>query len=403
MKKSKLIPSLAGCLTAQLCVGILYVWSVLKPAAMSYYGWSDGSVNLVSSFMLFAFCFGNLVGGALNDRIGPRIVCFAGMLLFGGGILLASLLPADSSVVLFYVCYCAVGGMGSGFTYGAVISCIQKWLPHRRGFASGLGTSAFGFATVIFSPLISSMLSAMPISSALRILSLAFLAVGVVSCIFIRLPSAGYVASLPAPAPKKTGIASARDMKLSEAVRTVPFWCLLLSLFFYNGTWNLLNPLIKGLGVQRGLSEAAAVAVVSLTGLTNAAGRLIMATLSDRIGRVSTIYILSGVTCACALLLCFAGGYAYFGVVLLTAFAYGGPSAVNPATSTDLFGAKYSGTNYGVMMLALGASSICFNALSNTFYAATGTYTLTFIMGAVTALITVGTFAVIDRSIRKMR
>ncbi len=400
-KQSPLVPVL-GFLVAQLCVGILYVWSVLKPAAMTFHGWEDGAVNLVASFMLFAFCVGNLLGGALNDKIGPRTVCFIGMILFGGGILVSSLLPAGTNIVFFYITYCIIAGIGSGFTYGAVISGIQKWFPHRRGFASGLGASAFGLATVVFSPVIGSMLRTMDLNTTLRILAIVFLVVGIVASIFVRLPSQEYLDALPKPAPGKSAIAT-RDMPLSQAIRTLPFWCLFLGIFFYNGTWNLVTPLIKGLGVSRGLSEAMAITCVSLTGLTNAAGRLIMSSLSDKLGRINTMHILSALTAVMAILLIFSGGYAYFVVILITAFAYGGPAAVNPATSTDFFGPKNSGANYGVIMLALGLSSICFNAISNAMYAATGAYTMTFIMAALSAVATIVIFIVINHCIKKQK
>ncbi len=398
-KQSPIIPVVA-LLVAQLCVGILYVWSVLKPAAISFHGWDDGAVNLVASFMLFAFCVGNLFGGALNDKIGPQKVCFIGMILFGGGILISSFIPAGASIIGFYVTYCIIGGIGCGFTYGAVISGIQKWFPHRRGFASGLGTSTFGLATVVFSPIIGRMLNTMSISATLRILSIVFLVVGLVASLFVKLPSQEYLATLPIPAPKKTSIAT-KDMPLSMAIKTLPFWCLFLGIFFYNGTWNLVTPLIKGLGVDRGLSEAMAITCVSLTGLFNAAGRLIMASLSDKLGRINTMHILSVLTAIMALLLIFVGGYAYFVVILITAFAYGGPAAVNPATSTDFFGPKNSGANYGVIMLALGLSSIFFNAISNAMYAATGAYTLTFIMAALSAVATIVIFIIINGCIKK--
>ena len=44
---------------------------------------------------------------------------------------------------LIYLTYCIMGGLGSGFAYSACLSCIQKWLPHRRGFASGIACAAF--------------------------------------------------------------------------------------------------------------------------------------------------------------------------------------------------------------------------------------------------------------------
>ena len=72
--KKKQSPTLTviGCLVCMLCVGVIYLWSVLKSATMNFYGWESGSVNLIASFMLFAFCVGNFAGGAFNDRFGPK-------------------------------------------------------------------------------------------------------------------------------------------------------------------------------------------------------------------------------------------------------------------------------------------------------------------------------------------
>ena len=401
-KKSSML-SIIACLIAMVCVGVIYLWSALKTDAMSYYGWTKSAANLVASFMMFAFCVGNLIGGALNDRIGPKKVSILGVALFGIGVFLSSLLPKGGGVALFYLTYSVMGGIGVGVAYGAILSCIQKWFPHKRGFASGLACCFFGLGTVVFSPVIKGMINAFDIAVALRILGAIFLIVGELACLLIRLPDEEYLAALPVPAPKKSGIVAVKDYTLGETVKTLPFWCMLLSIFFYNGTWNMLNPLIKDLGADRGLSEAVAITCLSLTGAFNAGGRLIMATVSDKIGRTTTVIILSVVTIVCGILLTFAGGYAYLAVVLITAFAFGGPSAINPATSTDIFGAKYSGTNYGVIMLGLGISSIVFNAISNALYEATGKYTMTFIMGAITAGITIVLMIMINVSLKRMQ
>ena len=97
------------------------------------------------------------------------------------------------------------------------------------------------------------------------------------------------------------------------------------------------------------------------------------------------------------------GAWGYLLVVLLTAFAFGGPAAVNPAATTDFFGPKHMGANYGVIMMALGVSSIVFNSISNALYAATGAYTLTFLMGAATAVLNIVNCFIISRCLRKRK
>lgn len=404
--------SIIACLVVQMCVGILYLWSALKSNIVAARGWDAAAAGMVSSYMIFAFVFGNLIGGFINDKKGPQLTCFAGMILFAAGIGLSA---AATSIGMFYVTYAIMAGLGSGFAYGACISCIQKWLPHKRGLASGLACSAFGLSTVIFTPVSTALMNAFKNADGIvnfvpvfLILAGVFAVLGLVACCFIKLPGEAYINSLNLP---KSAVSSNVNMTLSQAIKAPAFWALFFSIFFINGTWNLCVPLIKDLGEVRGLATKVAVACVSFTGITNAAGRLIMAALSDKIGRSNTMYVLCGITLVGALLMTFIGGYGYFVTIALIAFAYGGPSALNAALSTDLFGPKNSGTNYGVAMLALGFSSIFFNWVSATFLhakvdVAAGTavgIVPTFIMGAITAIIPVFLMLYINSYLKKRK
>ena len=402
--------SIVACLVVQLCVGILYLWSAFKNNIIAAYDWDTTSANLVSSFMLFAFVFGNLIGGFINDRKGPKLTCLLGVGLFSLGVILTSFVR---SVVLFDLTYAVMAGLGSGFAYGACISCIQKWLPHKRGLASGLACSAFGLSTVIFTPVSKALMSAnmdaagiVNFAPVFLTLGIVFAAAGFMACVFISLPDEAYLKGLNLPA---KAVAGNVNFTLGQAIRQPAFWALFFSIFFINGTWNLCVPLIVPLGQVRGLTESMAIACLSFTGITNAAGRLIMASLSDKIGRTNAMYVLCGLTMLGAILLTFIGGMGYFAAIAIVAFAYGGPSALNAALSTDLFGPKNSGTNYGVAMLALGFSSIFFNLISGKVLhavvdVASGTATgigATFVMGAITAVIPVFLMLYINSYLKK--
>ncbi len=401
MKKEKPIIPIVAALVVQLCVGIIYLWSVFKGNIITAFGCSASAAGMVSSYMMFAFVFGNLIGGFLNDKKGPKLTCFAGIILFALGVGLTALVNAES-FGLIYVTYAVLGGLGSGFAYGACISCIQKWLPHRRGLASGLACGAFGFSTVVFTPVSNALMNAFTENGVVNftpvflILAIVFAVVGLIAAFFIKLPSEDYIKSLNLPA---KAVANTINFTLVQAMKKPAFWCLFFSIFFINGTWNLAVPMIKDLGVARGLTEAAAVLCVTCTGIANAGGRIIMSTLSDKLGRTNTMYILCGMTCLGAILTTFITGYGYFIAILIIAFAFGGPSSLNAALCTDLFGPKNSGTNYGVAMLALGLSSIFFNWVSGTFL--NGNVTSTFIMGAVTAVIPVFLMIYINNYLKK--
>lgn len=403
--KNSPVAPIIGCLVIQLCVGILYLWSVFSSPIATAFDWKDG-VGMVASYMLFAFVAGNLIGGFLNDKKGPKFTVVLGVIFFSVGVGATGLLT-KSTISLIYFTYCVIGGLGSGFAYGACISCIQKWLPHRRGLASGLAVSAFGLSTVIFTPVSKWLMDKFTTDGIVNfqpvffILAGVFFVLGIIACLFVHLPSDEYVNKLrPAASGAKT-INAEKNYTLGQAIKTLPFWCIFLSIFFINGTWNLTVPLIKDLGMERGLSEAMAVFCVSFTGIPNAAGRLIMATLSDKIGRTLTMCILSIMTLIGAILMTFVGGIPYIITIALIAFAYGGPSALNAAITTDFFGPKYSGTNYGVVMLALGFSSVFFNMISKNVL--NSDPVPTFIMAAVTAIIPIFLMMVINKCLKKQQ
>lgn len=390
-------------LVVQLCVGILYLWSVFKTPIVEAFHWDAASAGMVSSYMIMAFVFGNLIGGILNDKKGPRVTCFVGVILFSLGVGSTALLT-ETSISLIYGTYAIMGGLGSGFAYGACISCIQKWLPHRRGLASGLACGAFGLSTVVFTPLSNGLMGRFSVDGVVNftpvflILAVVFAVLGLTASLFIRLPDEAYIKSLNLG---KSAATNQANYTLGQAIKTPVFWCLFFSIFFINGTWNLCVPLIKDLGVARGLTVGAAVACVSFTGITNAAGRILMSTVSDKLGRTNTMHILCGITLVGAILTTFITGYGYFAAIAIIAFAYGGPSAINAALCTDLFGPKNSGVNYGVAMLALGFSSIFFNWVSATFLHATvENVGPTFIMGAITAVIPVILMIVIQKHLK---
>ena len=415
--KGKMICAVGASMVLQLCIGIVYMWSALKSDIALSYGWNPDSAGMVYSYMLMTYVVGNLVGGIINDKKGPKVTCLIGVILFVCGMALSALAKPFG---LFVLTYAIMGGMGSGLAYGACISCIQKWMPDKMGLATGLACCSFGLSTVIFTPVINSMMNANRDADGLVNFVPVFLVVagivcvvGLIAVIFITLPPEAQAML----GKKKTVVAiegaeviTAKggaqvtinpdgsrtwNFTLLQAMKTPAFWALFVSILLINGAWNLCVPLIKDLGIVRGLSVDAAVLCVSFTGIANAAGRLLMAALSDKFGRYSMMYILCVMNVVGAALMTFITGAGYFGIILMLAFAFGGPSSLNAAMSTDLFGPKNSGANYGAAMLAVGISSIIFNFISeHILHASVDAQTMTsngivatFIMAAVTAVV----------------
>lgn len=374
----KRIITVCACILLQMCVGILYLWSVFRTPFIEYFNWNGSAANYVASIMIFGFVAGNLFGGIIRDKIGSRITALIGAILFALGIFTSSYLSA-SSVWVIYITYSTISGLGCGFAYAAVLVCLQKWFPKRRGFASGIAVASFGISTVIFTPVIEAFFNGgFTVVETFKWLSLIFIVAGVLASLLIFSPEESKTQQL------------ADSLNPKQAIKLPSFWCIALSLFFINATWNIVNPIIKDLGEIRDLDTTVAGIVVAIVGVGSALGRFSMASLSDKLGRANTVIALAVLTALCSVAMIWAGGYFYFVVIILIAFSYGGPSAIFPPMTTDLCGPKYAGTNYGIAMLGLGFSAICFTSISNALFDATGTYTYSFIIAAVSAIIPIG-------------
>ncbi len=414
------MPILIPAVILQLCVGILYMWGVFQPHVVRYFGWDFQVVARTSSLMLFAFVAGTLTGGFLLDRLGTRPVVTLGSAVFSAGILASSFLGGGDPR-LIHLTYGLVAGTGTGLVYGGVVSCVQRWYPRRRGFAAGIAAGAFGFSVVLLSPIAEALISRVGLPGTFRILGAVFLAATLSASRFVSDPPetsapAGIASSSPggpsgpsAPGgPVGTAGAAGghapepRQYRPREVLASPIFWCAFLCLFLEVAAWVVILPVIKTLALARGMSRELALASVMVTGIANASGRIVSAWISDRIGRTRTIVALCLLTCGASLWLVGAVGIPYMVAVFLVAFAYGGPSGVFPPLVREVFGQRYAGTNFGMVLMALGFSSLVFSRVSGILSAggaASGDYSAIFYLTAALGLAAAGFMLAAERMI----
>ncbi len=377
--KTKIL-AVGASLVTMFCIGIVYLWSVFQQPVIDHYGWSSSAVTMVSSAIIFFYVLGTLIGGYVLDRTNPSFVTVIGGVLLSAGLYLTSLL-GPAIPWLIYITYGLCAGFGVGFAYGGALNCIQKWFPHKRGFATGISVCAFGLATVVLGPLIEVFIAKLGVPGAFRAMAFSFPLIVIAMGLFIKNPTQEYLCSLDNPA----ACVVQRQYKPREALKSLEFWSLALSLLFLPAAYMMIVPRIKTLGLLRGLTDNMATITVSLTGVASAASRLVSGYVSDRIGGARTIWILTAVTLISSVLVVFADGALYIVAVLLIVCGYSGPAGIFPTLSTNAFGTKHSGTNYGLAFMFLGVSSPLFTMISNVVSAngvVTGNYTTAFVIAA---------------------
>jgi len=362
----------------QFCAGIIYMWSVFKKPVADYLDWTSSASALTASFMLVAFVAGILIGGRLMDRIGPKNVCVIGSLTMSLGIL-ASSLVTPSYPQIIYLTYGVIGGFGVGTIYTCTVSSIQKWFYDRRGFATGLMVGAFGFSLVLFAPLANALLSGIGVPYTFAAFGIAFLIICISASLFISNPPKDYVIA------KATSASSQKQYTTREMLRTRSFYLITISLFLILPAYFILNPLFMSLGEARGLSESLAVMGVMITGVCSASGRLFITWISDHIGRMASLLMIIGFTLIGSIVVIFAENILFVICLALVAFGFGGAAGIYATVTSDHFGTKNMGSNYGFVMIGFGASALIFPLLS-TNIASDGDYTMSFAICSVTCI-----------------
>ncbi|MGI5936826.1 MAG: MFS transporter [Oscillospiraceae bacterium] len=399
--QTKKTMSLIMGLLIMLCTGILYMWSVFLPYVVKEFGWATGDVGMTSSIMMAAFVLGNIISGLVQSKVPARIitcVTCVGCVVFAAGMYLTSLLKGGAPWMI-YLTYGVLSGIGCGIAYNTVIAVLQKWFVSRRGLITGLAVGTFGAATVILSPIVNNLLETSGVSNTFMILSFAFLIVGGFASFFVSQPPVEHYMRATAAANDSTG---AKQYTPREMVKTPMFYLLILSLFASTAPYMVIVPYIKTIAVDRGVSEGLALATVMITGIANASGRLICPVLSDKL-RMSWIVIgYSIVASLSCILMIFARGPVYMITVFLIAFTYGGGSGINPVMSTELFGAKHSGVNYGIVLIGLAVSSITMGKIASAVGStSTEGFSIVFVICAIVALIPIVAMMILRKICKK--
>lgn len=135
LMKKRWILLIVAC-TINLCAGSIYAWSVFAPPLAERLSILTGEA-LTAGSLAAAFSLANAVGpipmilgGAVNDRFGPRWVIASGGLLIGLGFFLAAGAETPLALILGY----GLGfGLGLGLVYGSTINTTLKFFPDLRG------------------------------------------------------------------------------------------------------------------------------------------------------------------------------------------------------------------------------------------------------------------------------
>jgi MFS family permease len=372
-----------------LALGILYTWSMFKGAIEKEFGWQGSQLNDPYALCCLVFAAAMILAGRCQDKFGPRLTASIGGLLVGAGFLLCS---TTTSYGIWLLGFGVLVGIGIGFGYSSATPPALKWFPpSKTGLIAGLVVAGFGLAPVYLAPASQYLLGAYQVQKSMLILGIAFVVIVCGLAQMLVNPPAGYVAGAR-PAAGSAPKAAAVNVAPGEIIRTPLFYLLWVIYFIGAGAGLMVIGSISGMA-KTSMKEMAFVAVAVMA-IGNAGGRILAGTLSDRIGRRWTLFIVllfqAGLMFA-AIPVTASKDMAGVVIVLVAALIganYGANLALFPSYTKDLWGLKNFGMNYGVLFTAWGVGGLVLPRLQQMLTARSGgSYASSFVTAGVLLLV----------------
>jgi MFS family permease len=379
----------ATCLLLVVDFGVVYSFGAFFELFARDFRADRSAVSLVFALNGPVYFALGALTGPLTDRVGPRRLCLLGAAAFLAGLGLAS---RATELWQMYASYSLLVGVAVGATYVPSVSTVQRWFVRRRALASGVAVSGIGVGTLL-GPIVATGLTG---AHGWRT---TYLLVGLLAAALTAL--AGW---LLLPAPEVVGLApdgspagalvhapagAALSGGTTEAIRSRDFLWLYLAMVF------ACIPLFMGaahmapFARDAGLDADGAAATLGLFGAGSTLGRLVLAPLTDRVGRLPAyIATIASVMLVMLAWLLLPAAWAWPLLVWAAVFGavYGTFVALAPAVIADTFGARAVSGTLGVYYTGAGVGAFLGPWLAGALFDRAGSYVPAIAVGGVAAV-----------------
>jgi len=342
-----------------LALGSLYAWSVFVAPLEKEFGWKRADTSLVFTWAVVVFAISFIIAGRLQDKLGPLRVSLTGCVLLTLGFVLCTW---TSSLTYLIVCFGILVGIGNGFGYATPIPVMAKWFPDKRGLAVGLAVAGYGGGSAIFGPMANLwLIPTYGWRTTFAVLGVVFFVMTLVGSFLLKNPPTGYRPPGWSPAPAAKAAATTYEFSPGEMWRTPAAYFMWIAYALGTSAGLMvisqLVPFAKSMKIP---SEALQTMTLIVGAAGNASGRIFSGWMSDALGRLNVLRLMIGLSAIAMPILYLTGGNValLYVMVFVVYWCYGTQLSVNASTTSDFWGTKNAGINYGLLFTAWGVAGI---------------------------------------------
>jgi OFA family oxalate/formate antiporter-like MFS transporter len=350
----------ASAVGIHISIGSVYAYSVMTNPVKDIFGVEGSDIKWAFKIAILLLGFSAAFLGRWVEKVGPKISGTTAGIFYGVGIMGSGLAVQLESLPLFYLCYGVIGGIGLGLGYITPVSTLVKWFPDKRGLATGMAIMGFGFAALIFGPIMQSLFDAVGISNAFYILGAIYMVLILSSASYIERPPEGFMPEGFKPGEGRTIKADISNVDANSALKISRFYYIWIMMFINISCGIAIIAAASPMMQQKlNYTPMEAAGIVGLIGVFNGLGRIFWSSASDFLGRANTFIIFFAFQVLAFYFLPKVSSELFFLVILFTVITmYGGGFATLPAFLGDLFGTKQLGAIHGMVLAAWALAGV---------------------------------------------
>ena len=350
----------ASAVGIHISIGSVYAYSVMTNPVKDVFEVEGSVIKWAFKIAILLLGLSAAFLGRWVEKVGPKISGTTAGIFYGVGILGSGFAVQIESLWLFYLCYGVIGGIGLGLGYITPVSTLVKWFPDRRGLATGMAIMGFGFAALIFGPVMAKLFETVGVSNAFYILGVIYMVLILSSARYIERPPVGYAPEGYNEGEGKVIKEDLTNITANESLNSPRFYYIWIMMFINISCGiaiiSAASPMMQE---KLDYTPMEAAAIVGFIGVFNGLGRITWSTLSDYLGRANTFILFFAFQILAFYFLPKIGIESVFLIILFTVITmYGGGFAMLPAFLGDLFGTKQLGAIHGMVLAAWGLAGV---------------------------------------------
>ena len=341
-------------LLIHLSIGSVYAWSLFVESIANYINATQSSVQFAFSLAIFFLGMSAAFGGSIVEKDihkSSLISCIC----FCSGLLLTAFAIYIKSLLLIYIGYGCLMGIGLGIGYITPIKTLMLWFKDQKGLATGIAVCAFGFASAIASPIITALLTNGNLPSCFIKLSLIY---------FLPMLIAHFLIKKPEWYEEST---TKSNFNIKELLHN-PQFILIWFVFFLNISAGLsLISTASNILKLSAINPMLISICISIMGIFNGIGRLIFSAISDRLKNRSSIYILISLISFIVTIKAFVipQTISIPVILIIISACYGAGFSCLPSLLSDIFGMDNISKIHGITLTAWAVAGLVGNQISS--------------------------------------